>query len=197
MNEIWRHGYQACSAKALSEKLGITRSSFYNAFGSREQLFREALALYAEMCPDRKLAEPDHDGSILDLIAGTLRELCKARAADPEARGCMAVNSISELVASESVLGAELTHNVLGNIDRLENLLRLAVENGELAGGTDLRAKAMALQNLLIGVSVLAKAVRSEEELWASARETLTGLGLYREPDPTSESPVHRTEVTQ
>ena len=35
MNEIWRDGYEANSVKALSEKLGITRSSFYNAFSSR------------------------------------------------------------------------------------------------------------------------------------------------------------------
>ena len=32
MNEIWKKGYEACSVKALSEKLSITRPSFYHAF---------------------------------------------------------------------------------------------------------------------------------------------------------------------
>ena len=29
MEEIWEHGYEACSVKSMSETLGITRSSFY------------------------------------------------------------------------------------------------------------------------------------------------------------------------
>ena len=48
MNDIWRSGFEANSVKAISEKLGITRSSFYNAFGSREALFLEALSVPLE-----------------------------------------------------------------------------------------------------------------------------------------------------
>ncbi|KPH83146.1 TetR/AcrR family transcriptional regulator, partial [Bosea vaviloviae] len=50
---FWRDGYQANSVKALSERLGITRSSFYNAFESREAMFMEALERYLERSPDR------------------------------------------------------------------------------------------------------------------------------------------------
>ena len=44
MNQIWQTGYRNNSVKSLAEVLGITRSSFYNAFGSQEQLFKEVLA---------------------------------------------------------------------------------------------------------------------------------------------------------
>ena len=57
MEAFWRAGYQACSVRALSERLGITRSSFYNAFGSREALFREALARYGDQAPDQAFAD--------------------------------------------------------------------------------------------------------------------------------------------
>lgn len=50
---FWRDGYQANSVKALSERLGITRSSFYNAFESREAMFMEAFERYLERSPDR------------------------------------------------------------------------------------------------------------------------------------------------
>ena len=46
MQEMWRNGYEANTVKALSERLGITRSSYYNAFGSREALFKLALEKY-------------------------------------------------------------------------------------------------------------------------------------------------------
>jgi len=76
MNEIWRSGYEACSAKAISEKLGITRSSFYNAFGSREALFKEALDAYIVSAPDRMLAMPREGES----VTARKRTRCSSRA---------------------------------------------------------------------------------------------------------------------
>jgi len=66
-------------------------------------------------------------------------------------------------------------------LDRLELLLHQAAENGEIENKGDLREKALALQNLLIGLNVMAKVVHSENDLWAAARQTLKGLGLYEE----------------
>lgn len=51
--------------------------------------------------------------------------------------------------------------------------------SGEIEDEDDIREKAFALQNLLIGLNVMAKVVRSEDDLWASAKQTLKGLGLY------------------
>lgn len=62
----------------------------------------------------------------------------------------------------------------------LERLLDQAAANGEIENREDLREKALALQNLLIGLNVMAKVVRSEDDLWAAAKQTLKGLGLYR-----------------
>ncbi len=181
MNEIWRHGFEACSVKAISETLGITRSSFYNAFGSREALFLEALELYFSLSPDKALAAMDNKTSILKVLTNVFREVCRRRAADPEARGCMAVNCVAELVGVDDTLGPVLEKAILGSLDRLEHLLGQAAANGEIEDKGDLREKALALQNLLIGTNVMAKVVRSEDDLWAATRQTLKGLGLYRE----------------
>ena len=179
MNEIWRGGFEACSVKAISEKLGITRSSFYNAFGSREALFLEALELYFAQSPDKALAMVDDNASILKVLTQVFKEVCRARASDPEARGCMAVNCVAELVGTDETLGPVLEKAILGSLDRLQRLLGQAVVNGEIEDKGDIREKALALQNLLIGLNVMAKVVRSEDDLWAAAMQTLKGLGLY------------------
>jgi len=181
MNAIWRNGFEVCSVKAISEKLGITRSSFYNAFGSREALFLEALELYFSKSPDKALAMVDRDASVLKVLTQVLKEVCRSRAADPEARGCMAVNCVTELVGVDETLGPVLEKSILGSLDRLERLLGQAAANGEIEDKGDLRDKALALQNLLIGLNVMAKVVRSEDDLWAAAKQTLKGLGLYRD----------------
>lgn len=181
MNEIWRNGFEACSVKALSEKLGITRSSFYNAFESREALFLEALERYFSTSPDRVLAMADSDARVLRLITQVCREVCRQRTSDPQARGCMAVNCVTELVGVDETLGPVMEKALLTSLDRLERLLTQAVANGELEDNGDIRGKALALQNLLVGLNVLAKVVHSEDELWAATRQTLEGLKLYRD----------------
>ena len=182
MHEIWRNGLEACSAKALSERLGISRSSFYNAFGSREALFKEALGLYLASTPDHVLGSVEADANTLEVLAGMFRNVCRVRAADPEAKGCMAVNCVAELVGADAALGPVLEDAMLKSLDRLERLLRRAAANGEIEDADDLREKALALQNLLIGLNLMSKVVRSEADLWATAKLTLQGLDLYRDP---------------
>lgn len=181
MNEIWRRGYEGSSAKALAESLGITRSSFYNAFESREALFLEALELYFSQSPDRALNDIPPDASILRTLTSMFREICRVRAADTEARGCLAVNCVAELVGVDEALGPALVSVFQKSLARLESLLRRAAARGETEDNGDLHEKALALKNLLVGLNLMSKIVRSEQELWAIAQQTLKGLGLYRE----------------
>jgi TetR/AcrR family transcriptional repressor of nem operon len=69
---------------------------------------------------------------------------------------------------------------LLRNLDLMEGLLRQAVVKGEMEDAGDIREKALAIQNLLVGINLMSKIVRSEADLWAVARQTLKGLGLYK-----------------
>jgi AcrR family transcriptional regulator len=48
MRLFWSRGYDAISMADLRAELGITQASLYAAFGSKEQLFREAVDLYRQ-----------------------------------------------------------------------------------------------------------------------------------------------------
>ena len=180
MHEIWRNGWEASSAKALAERLGITRSSFYNAFGSREALFKEALDLYFRIAPDRVLAHVGAEAIVLPLLTRMFREVCRVRAADLEGRGFLAINCVAELVGVER-------HPRPGHGGRRParpGPLREPAAPGRCERGNQrLRRperKALALQNLLMGLNLMSKVVRSEEELWTGVKLTLQGLGLHR-----------------
>ncbi|QHQ36128.1 TetR/AcrR family transcriptional regulator [Algicella marina] len=181
MQAIWSNGFERCSVKSLSELLGMTRSSFYNAFGSRESLFREAIAPYASQAPGAILNDPVKSPA-LPVIIRTVREICRSTAADPEGRGCMIQNTIIELCPDDHAdgLGAELSNMVSGSIARIEELLHVAKANGEISADHDIHATALAVQNLMMGLNVLCKVIRSEEELWLLARTTLQGLGIVK-----------------
>ena len=180
MNEIWRDGYKACSVKALSEKLGITRSSFYNAFGSREGFFQEVLAAYFAQSPDHVLHEDVAAGPIRALLTATFREICRVRASDPESRGCLAINCLCELKGgAQDAIGQTLAEMVIASAERMEALLSKAVARGELPESTDVHAQALALQSMLVGLNAMSKAINDETELWICARTMLQALDLY------------------
>lgn len=181
MNTFWLEGYEASSVKSISEKLGITRSSFYNAFESREALFLEALECYRAQSPDRALALAEKGISIKQLFTHTYRAAVRARIHDNQARGCLIINSVTELCNAQENLGPPLEKILLGSSDRITELLNWAVEQGELPEETDTKAMSISLQSLLIGINVMSKALRDEGALWAGVRTTLQALGLWDE----------------
>ena len=180
MNEIWHSGYDANSVKAISEKLGITRSSYYNSFGSREALFKTVLLRYAKASPDYALFDTKKAEDPLALITTVFRNAVARRMEDGEARGCMAVNSIASLVGSHDELGPALQELAQASLARLTELLELARDKRELESDIQPQVLAVALQSNLMGLNLLSKIVRSEEELWAATKANLEGLGVYK-----------------
>lgn len=175
--EIRRDGYEQSSVKALSERLGISRSSFYNAFGTREALFSEVIERYAPTAPDAPLYG-EVNGPILPLIERVLRAICHVRTEGEGGRGCIIVNSIAELCPAPEGPAPLLADLAASSTRRLEELLTMARDAGEIAADANVHALALALQNLMIGLNVISKVVRSEAELWLLAETTLKGLGL-------------------
>ena len=110
--------------------MGITRSSFYNALGSQDALFKEALALYFEQSPDIAFAKAKPGVSIKALLTKTFKAACKARAMDEQGRGCMVVNGVAELCNVNDQLGGLLEETVLGSLARIQQLLECYVQSG-------------------------------------------------------------------
>nr|WP_298898126.1 TetR/AcrR family transcriptional regulator [uncultured Altererythrobacter sp.] len=176
MEAIWEDGLERSSVKRLSERLGMTRSSFYNAFGSRDDLFREVLPSYRAISPDALLHAP---GTALPRITAMFREVCRVRAADPDAKGCLIVNAICELPAKQAGLSQDLGALFEKSVQDIQAQLELAVDEGDLPQERDVHALALAVKNLLLGLNVMSKTVRNEGEMWLTAKTSLSALGLY------------------
>lgn len=174
---VWRDGVERSSVKHLAEQLDMTRSSFYNAFGSRDDFIRELMQAYGKGSPDRLLGE-EVTGDVIPVIEAVFREMCRQRGNDPERRGCLIVNLLCDRAATGDELGAQASAMIDGMAARLAELVNLAKANGEIAVRADDSVLALALQTLLLGLNVLAKTGKSEEELWQVAKLTLVGLGI-------------------
>lgn len=182
MNEFWQHGYSAVSVKSLCEKLGITRSSFYNSFGSIDALFEEALNCYLIHNPMRLLDSPETSATYN--IRQFFQLLCKLRAKDSLHRGCLIINNLggAEKMARDTELLLE--GKIELSIQRLESSVLKAVEQGELDVSIVARELALCLQTLATGLNTLSMQVHKEQELWCIADTTLSALGFKPDEPP-------------
>lgn len=181
MHEIWLHGYEGVSVKSISEKLSITRSSFYHTFTSKEALFEEVLEYYLK--PSPCFTAHPHAQSQDPLVSLTqfFHQVCQNRVEDPILRGCMLVNSMVGLVGVNSTLGPLVAQKVNSGRAWFESLITQAVRKGDLDIDTDVAQLALALQTLLIGVNTMSKVIHDEDQLWGTTKATLKGLNLLKE----------------
>ncbi len=56
MEMFWRQGYQAVTTRSLENAVGISQSSLYNTFGSKEHLFNQTLDRYKTRFTEQVLA---------------------------------------------------------------------------------------------------------------------------------------------
>jgi AcrR family transcriptional regulator len=91
MRIFWSLGYDATSMADLRVGLGITQASIYAAFGSKEQLFHEAVDLYrrtAGLSTARALAA---NSSAHEAIHAMLQAAVDAYTAPGTPRGCLVI----------------------------------------------------------------------------------------------------------
>lgn len=181
MHKIWKDGFHASSVKSISELLGITRSSFYNAFGDRESLFKEVFQRYSCQTPLINLMTAKQGDLLKPLLTQTLRELCAIRSTDTLHSGCLTMNSVAELGGENTELSHFLQNQLLLSNSLAEQLIGWAVESKELDKDTDIKGVALAVTNLFVGLNVMSNVITSEADLWLTSKTTLKALNLFTE----------------
>lgn len=153
---FWDKGYEATSLADVEASTGLSRSSLYQAFGSKRDLFDAALDRYREQNLDPVLADLERSGAGLPQLRAYLATLAAVFRADPvlAARGCLVVNTMTELGSHDlQARAAALAYH---------HRIAAALANGLRGAATDRRGRAAAdarartLTAAVIGALVLA-----------------------------------------
>ncbi|AKU94632.1 Transcriptional regulator, TetR family [Labilithrix luteola] len=179
---FWRHGYDATSLNDLTAAMNVTPPSLYTAFGSKKQLFIEALDLYARTYgASPAMAEAT---TARGAIEGLLRESAKQFPSPDHPSGCFTVLAATNCTEASSDVEALLRTKRLESEAGLRKRLDRAVEEGELPEGTDTAALAKFYGVVIQGMSVQARDGASNKEL---ERVVDTAMALW--PGPAKPSP--------
>jgi AcrR family transcriptional regulator len=160
---FWTKGYEGTTLSDLTEAMGINRPSLYAAFGSKEQLFEQALARYESVQAEWFTAALDQPTAFLTAEA-LLFFHADAVAKRQRPRGCLLVQGALVCSADNEPIQRALA----ARRDDLEKALITRLEKAKLAGES-LPAEpgdlARYLWTTCYGMTVQALAGKSRAEL--------------------------------
>jgi AcrR family transcriptional regulator len=149
---------------------GLTAPSLYAAFGSKEELFREAVELYSKTlgAPMMKALaeEPTARTAIEALLEAAVESFCKPGAP----RGCLLVlGAINSMPANKSV--QDHLRSLRARRQKvIRQRLQRGVAEGELPSGLDLRALACFYTTVIDGLAIQARDGASPKALKFAVR---------------------------
>lgn len=177
-DSFWARGYEGTSMADLVSDLGIASARIYAAFGSKEELFREAIAFYEANEGGFVARALDEEPTAQQAIARILCEAVETYTRFEKPRGCMVVTAATNCAAENEGLCDWLAERRCRQTASIIARLQLAVRTGELEAGTDAQALGDYLTAVMHGLSVQARdgiAKRRLAALAELAMHTLAG----------------------
>lgn len=173
MEVFWVKGYAGASMADLTAAMGIASPSLYAAFGSKEGLFREALALYGATESEGIWGEVESASTAKAAVEGFLLGTARTFTRPGKPTGCLVVLSALHATETCETVRSELIHMRAQSIDDLAQRLRQGVEAGEISSDADVRAIASYYVTVQQGMSIQARDGASREALEAIAAAAL------------------------
>ncbi|GAA1590049.1 TetR/AcrR family transcriptional regulator [Kribbella hippodromi] len=172
---FWRRGSAATGIQDVVAATGLSRSSLYNAFGGKDDLYAAATRRYLEHRSRPMFAQLAADGRGLVAVAAFFDRLLRLRLSGEYAGwGCMMSNANAENPpdAVRAVLAEH--HAVLR--DALMGALTVAEGNGELRDGTEVEGAAEMLTLLAYAINLRSRSGATRAQLRSAVNAALAAL---------------------
>ncbi|WP_312127915.1 TetR/AcrR family transcriptional regulator [Brevundimonas sp.] len=164
MRVFWEKGYVATSMTDLTTAMGIASPSLYAAFGSKEDLFREALDRYDSNFRNLAGEALNSNAPLRDQFERLLH--LSARENDRQTpAGCMMLMACEQRAELSPELAEDLSSRRAVAVALMEQRLHRAMETDEVPADIDARAIAEFYGTLQRGLSISAKTGATPEEL--------------------------------
>jgi TetR/AcrR family transcriptional regulator, transcriptional repressor for nem operon len=180
MQLFWERGYHDTSTRDLTEAMGINAYSLYAEFGSKQQLYDDAMDHYQQTVVTQHFGRLEAEAASLEDVVAVLRYFGGGEDVLSSTRGCLACNAAVELAPTPEASRASTDRYVARVAAAFGNALRNARTSGELRPDTPVDELAQSLTVSVMGMLVLIRSGSRPEFLNAAAGQLLTSLERHR-----------------
>jgi TetR/AcrR family transcriptional repressor of nem operon len=164
MEFFWRHGYEAAGMTQLLEYMGIPRQSFYNTFGSKEEILSEAIQLYSESM--RQMLREVLEGAEtpfekIDRIFAMWEQM----ASQSGGTGCFLGNCVAEFGKTHEKV-AEMMASKLQSVHGVfEGIFQEAIDRGDLPADRNAEILASTMITYSLGLALMSKTTTDKSQM--------------------------------
>jgi len=158
MTVFWDKGYEGASLEDLQSAMGaISPPSFYAAFGSKEQLFFEAIDLYVGTIGYRPMQALEAAPTAREGVEAMMRESVTLMCGKNTPRGClMFLGAINCAPANKSVQDHMRTYRIEAP-ERIRKRLERGVAEGDMPKGVDMEPLVSLYASVVHGLPIRAR----------------------------------------
>jgi len=175
MEVFWAKGYEGAQLVDLTTAMGINPPSFYAAFGSKEEVFRESVDHYRATIASgviRALQEGQTAGAA---ISAMLMKSIEVALTGPSG-GCLLILGLVDCIAENKPLRDYLKGIRRTSVMLIRQRLDRGVAEGDLPQDTDTQALATYYHTVVQGLSLQARDGGSRRDLYTAMTLALKAL---------------------
>ncbi|WP_231854179.1 TetR/AcrR family transcriptional regulator [Gluconacetobacter diazotrophicus] len=170
MRLFWDRGYEGTSFDELTAAMGISPSSFYNAFGSKEQLYQEATEAYLTASRAWFLDILQQDADTRTVFRHLMEAAATEFTREDLPAGCMISVSGTQCAPGQARLRDLMARQRALSEAAMADRLRQGVADGDMPADTDAAGLAAFFSSLARGMAVQARDGASRDRLLDIAR---------------------------
>lgn len=153
---FWERGYEGTSIADLTQAMGVTPPSLYATFGSKEELFSQALDHNIAHETKRRMEALQGEMSAYEAIAFYLYDVARGVTDPGKPRGCIVSTAVLQHSEEIETVAQAVAARRESSIQAIKARLEGAIRAGELPAETDTDSLARFYSAVVQGISAQA-----------------------------------------
>lgn len=156
--QFWAVGYEATSLQDLLKSMGLSKSSLYQTFGNKHELFIRCLDHYQQSMVDKLNEQLDSSDSVKQFIGNFLEGVIAEAKNSSGRKGCLLVNTANELSQRDADIAKAVTDGTVNVAKLFQQAIELGKQKKEISVDTSTEHLVSYLITSISGLRTMIKA---------------------------------------
>lgn len=176
MQLFWQKGYESTSLQDLLKAMRLSKSSFYQAFKSKNQLFQRSIQNYQNLLSTDLQTQLRQAGSGKAFIQSLFLDVANETCGPNARRGCLLMNTASEFAQTDADIAQLVSDSLKQIVAIFVEAIHQAQRDGEIDKDKDAETLAIYLLSSMSGLKNMVKAGADRETIERIVKMILASL---------------------